>query len=246
MNQRAFIFFFPIIFSISIVAHAVVLLPRNLDHADRQQAIRVLGFGTTAKIVSDPYPLGGYSGFEVGISMENVPVADLGNLGDTLPLPQQEIAYPRLSVGKGLYNDVDFFIHFIPYSQKTELSQYGGILRWGFYQAKFLPLSFSTFVHFSNTNISNQLATRSIGIDLVAGINVDNVALFVGGGPLESRGRFIGGPTGLTDSQSLEIETAKGFHTVIGASVQITPLFVVAQIDKYDSTVYSAKVGMRF
>ncbi len=227
-------------------APAKVDIPTGLDRGDRREIVRILGLASGGKILSDPYPLGGYQGLEVGVSVENLPVEDLGRLGNSLATPQKDVAYPKLAIGKGLYDNIDLFVHFIPYSEKTEISQYGGTLRWGAYQAKFLPLSLSLLAHFNNANFSNLLLTRTIGADVIGGINVDTVALFVGGGPVQSRGRFAGGAQGITDSGFLESETAKGFHTVIGANVQISRAFLTAQIDRYVTTVYSAKLGLRF
>lgn len=242
--MRGFGFFIAFFFSTQSMAK--VEIPTGLTRADRQETVRILGFATASKILSDPYPLGGYQGLELGMSVENIPVEDLGRLGNTLAAPQKDIAYPKFTIGKGLYDNLDFFVHFIPYSEKTEITQYGGLLRWGAYQAKFLPLNLSVLVNFNNANFSNVLTTRTIGVDLIGGINVDTVALFVGGGPVQSRGRFVGGAQGLTDSGTLESESVEGFHTVIGANVQISRAFVSAQIDRYMTTVYSAKLGLRF
>ncbi|MCM2281816.1 MAG: hypothetical protein NDI61_08210 [Bdellovibrionaceae bacterium] len=227
-------------------ALAKVEVPTGLDREDRRETIRILGFASSGKVLSNPYPLGGYQGIEAGVSVENLPVEDLARLGNTLATPQKDVSYPKFSIGKGLYNNIDFFVHFIPYSEKTELSQYGGILRWTAYQAKFLPLNLSFLMNFNNANFSNVLMTRSIGLDVIGGMNVDTVAIFVGGGPLQSRGRFVGGTGGVTDSNQLESETVSGFHTVVGANVQFSRAFVTVQIDRYVTTVYSAKLGLRF
>jgi hypothetical protein len=227
-------------------ALAGVQIPNGLDRTDRQEAIRILGFGTSSKILTDPYPLGGYAGFEVGIQIENLPAEDLGRLGNTITTPQQDITYPKLTFGKGLFNNIDAFIHFVPYTQKLDQSQFGGTVRWGFFQAKYLPITLSTLVHFNNANINNQVTTRTFGLDLVGGINADNVALYVGAGPIQSRGRFVGGANGVTDTGNVEVENVNGVHSVIGANVHVASLFVALQIDRYENTTYSGKVGIRF
>lgn len=233
----------PLVFATPAIAK--VEFPTGLDRDDRREIVRLLGLASSGKILSDPYPLGGYQGFEAGISVENLPVEDIARLGNTLTTPQKDIAYPKFTIGKGLYENIDFFVHFIPYSEKTQLAQYGGILRSNVYQAKFLPVSLSVLVNFNNANFSNLLTARSFGIDLIGGINVDNVSLFVGGGPVQSRGRFIGGAQGITESGLLESETVDGFHTVMGANMHISRIFLTVQIDRYVTTVYSAKLGLR-
>lgn len=220
-----------------------IQLPKSLNASDRQEALRIIGFGTASKVLSDPYPLGGYSGFEVGFSLENVPAEDLGRLGGRLTSPQQDVSLPKFSVGKGLYNNVDFFIQFTPYTRQDELSQFGGILRWGFYQAAFLPLSLSVLTHVNTNNIGNQMTTNSIGADVIGGINVENVALFAGAGMLESTGTFVGS---ITSSGSLERETVNGVHTVIGANIRFSRIFLSIQIDRYTLPVFSGKLGVRF
>lgn len=237
----------------AVASATTIQIPKDMDTTDRRQAVRILGFGTSSKILTDPYPLGGYSGFEVGVSMESLPVGELSHLGNRQSTPQQDVSYAKFTIGKGLYNNVDFFLQFIPFSEGKEISQYGGILRWGFIQGTSFPYSLSALVHTNSTNINNQVTTRTYGVDLIAGINVSNVALYAGGGPLQCRGRFNGGlseagntNSGLTDSGVLETENVFGGHAMLGANVHMEPVFVSMQIDRYETTVYSAKLGMRF
>lgn len=227
-------------------AEASIQIPTGLTKTDREETLRILGFGTSSKMLTDPYPLGGYAGFEIGISLENLPTEDLSRLGARLPAPQPEVAFPKFSIGKGLYNDVDLFFHFTPYNRADQISQYGGILRWGFYQASFLPLSASIAAHLNSADVNNQVTATTYGLDLIGGINVSNVALFIGGGPVESSGRFIGGTAGITDSKSLETERVSGFHSMIGANIHISSVFVAVQIDRYTVPVLSGKLGLRF
>jgi hypothetical protein len=230
----------------SNLSFAGVEIPNGMTVSDRQEAVRILGFGTSSKILSDPYPLGGFQGFEVGLAIENLPAEDLGRLGNTVTNPQKDVTYPKISIGKGLYENVDAFVNFIPYTQKLDQTQYGAMVRWGFYQAKYLPLTLATTLHFNNANLNNQITTRTVGMDLVGGINADTVALYIGIGPIQSRGRFIGGTSGVTDTGKLEMETVNGMHTMIGANVRVSSLFLALEIDRYENTTYSGKVGVRF
>ena len=140
----------------------------------------------------------------------------------------------------------DIFLHFTPYNRQDELSHFGGILRWGFYQATFLPLNASAVFHLNNSNIGNDLTTRSYGVDIVGGINVDNVALFAGIGVLEATGTFVGGVSGITDSLRLETETVNGLHTIVGANIHFSKFFLSMQIDRYTLPVFSGKLGLRY
>jgi hypothetical protein len=225
---------------------ASLLLPQNLSSPDRKEALRLIGFGTAAKTLSDPYALGGYNGLEFGLSLETIPTEDLARLGNRLVAAQSDVTVPKFSVGKGLYSNLDFFIHFIPYNQRNELSQFGGILRWSFFEASSLPLSASVVAHINTGNISNQMATRTYGIDLMGGINVNEVALYAGVGAVQSVGSFVGGTSGVTDTQRLEYETVNTLHTFAGGTIRVGSVFVAIQLDRYTQSVLSGKLGLRF
>lgn len=227
-------------------AAAALLIPNQLTQADRQEALRIIGFGTSAKALSDPYPLGGYLGLELGLSLETVPTEDLGRLGSRLAAPQSDVTIPKFTIGKGLYNDLDMYIHFMPYNQRNELSQYGGLLRWAFYEAPALPVSASIVGHFNSANINNQLTLRTYGFDLMSGITVNEVSLYIGGGILQSFGSFMGGTSGVTDTQRLETEAVSSYRTLAGAQIRLNPVFIALQVDRSNQSVMSAKLGVRF
>lgn len=229
----------------SAQAWAALQLPQGLNSGDRKEALKIVGFGTSAKILTDPYSLGGYHGFEFGVSMESIPTEDLGRLGNRLSNVQPDVSVPKFSVGKGLYSNLDFFLHFIPYNQTSELSQYGGLVRWGAYEASSLPLSVSVLAHVNIGNFNNQLTTRTVGLDVIGGINVSEVSLYAGFGSLQSSGTFIGGTSGVTDTRSLEYETVDGLHTLVGANVRMKNFFGAVQLDRYTQSVISAKIGIR-
>lgn len=225
-------------------SNAGISIPTNLNKNDRQEALRIVGFGTSSKLLTDPYPMGGYDGFEAGLAVEDVPTDGLGLLGAHLSSPQQDVAFPQFSIGKGLFNNLDLYVHFTPYSQQDALSIYGCIVRWGFYQAKFLPLSASVLVHIDSTDVGNVMATQTYGFDLIGGINVDAVALYFGGGYLQTSGTFIGT---VTDTSRQENETVTGLHTSLGANIKLMQdAFLSLQIDRYTVAVLSAKLGIRY
>jgi hypothetical protein len=205
-----------------------------------------VGFGTSGKILSDPYPLGGYQGFEISASFESIPTDDLSRLGSKLTTSQTEAVLPKFTVGKGLYNDVDVYVSFTPYNREDQLSQFGGSIRWGFHQASLLPIASSIVTHFTSGNISNQLSIQTYGLDFISGISVGSVSLYAGAGFLETRGHFLGGPAGVTVSKALETDTVNGLHSAIGAHLRISSFFASAQIDRYEEPVISGKIGVRF
>jgi hypothetical protein len=233
-------------------ALAEIRIPTDLTLEDRKEALRILGLGTSSKVLSNPYPLGGYSGFEFGLAIESVPVEEISRLGDKLPAGQQAektFNYPKFAIGKGLYKDIDIFLHFIPYNQNTNLSDYGGVVRYCFYQAAFLPASFSLLLHANNTNVGNLIFTQALGAEVVTGINVNDFALYVGGGRVFVTGRFIASLNQVSGSNPAavdETETVSSFHSFFGGSIEFEPIFLAFQIDQYTQTVFGAKLGLRF
>lgn len=223
-----------------------VRIPKNLDQKDRETATKILGWGTASKLLADPFPLGGYSGLELGVSFISVPVDDLSRLGSKNVGPQDDFTFPKISVGKGLYNNIDSWVHFIPYSESTGLSEYGGIFRWCFIEAKFFPGTFSLVAHGNAANITNTFSSQTAGADLITGINIGRIGFYLGGGRIYSTARFIGGVTGVTDTLKDETVSVEGFHSVLGASLKLQNLFAVVQIDLYTLPIFSTKFGFRF
>ncbi len=225
-----------------------VNLPTNLTSTDRNKALEVLGHGTSTKLLTDPYPLGGYAGFEVGLSVESIAIDEIAHLGATTE-EQDQFTYPIISIGKGLFNNFDSFLNFMPFNEGTGLSVYGALLRYGFYQTKYFPANFSAVVHMNTCNINNQIINQSVGYDLVAGINVRNFSVYLGAGQLRSRGEFIGGPGGIVaienGSQSNKINIISTFHSVLGGTVHFDEFFIAAQVDQYAQPTFSVKLGYR-
>lgn len=200
------------------------------------------------KLLTDPYPLGGYAGFEMGLSVESIAIDEISRLGDTTS-QQDQFTYPIITVGKGLFNNFDTFLSFMPFNEGTGLSVYGALLRYGFYQTKMLPASFSAVVHFNSVNINNQIVTQSVGADLIAGINVRNFSVYLGVGEIQSRGEFIGGPFGVVavenGMQINRVNIVSTFHSVLGGTLHISDYFVALEVDQYTQPTFSIKLGYR-
>jgi hypothetical protein len=229
-------------------ASAALQLPANMSKGDREEALRVFGLGTSPKMLTDPYPLGGYSGLELGASLVSLPVQEIGNMGAGVSSPQQNATFATISVGKGLYHDVDFFIAFTPYQTQTaEFTEFGGILRWCFYQGAAAPFTLSAAAQLGGVNVRDEITAQSIGIDLIAGLTVGDVSRYAGAGPAQAQGAFLGGAGGVTDGdKSPQTEQVASLHEVIGASVRQREAFIAVEIDRYSDIVFSGKLGLRF
>lgn len=236
------------------IANAIEI-PRGLTSADRTEVTKMLGSNTSSKLLTNPYPLGGYSGFEAGVSIEVINIEDLKRLGLKSTNDEREFRYAKVSVGKGLYNDIDVFFHFVPPTAGIKVSEYGGLLRWSFFQAKFVPINISWNVHLNHININDSFSNQTAGTNLVSGINVQNFSIYFGIGYLESRGTFMGGTTdqGVVDPSDPDFDQGtftasskvRQFHSQVGITVHFSDYFLAAQIDRYQDPVYSMKLGTR-
>lgn len=226
-------------------AHASTSLPKNLTESDQVRALEILGFGSSGKILADPYPLGGYSGVEVGVSTQYIPIGDLAGLGSTTN-DKGEMTYYSLSLGKGLFYNVDVFVYFTPSIQAEEMQSFGGQFRWGFYEANFFPISFSVMAYIGGASFQNLINVQTTGLDLIGNVNMDNLALYFGGGRIRAQGRFIGGTDGITASGETEKQDISEDHSFFGISIGLSKAFLALEVDRYSDSVYSGKLGFRF
>ncbi len=227
-------------------------LPSNLKHSELNSISNILGFSTGSKFLSNPYPLGGYSGFEVGFDTEIINTADLSSLGDGTS-NQSSLQVNRLSVGKGLYGNFDIFMSFIPIAGTDQISSFGGNLKWTFYEAHFLPLTVSSNFQYDFINFHDDFMSENYGFDILVGLNVQKVALYFGGGTISGHHIFSKSILDTTDpanasalSNGSVIKDDHQIHSLIGVHSEFARFFVAAEIDRYASPVYSAKLGMRF
>jgi hypothetical protein len=239
------VFIFFAFFTDAAAFAATSLIPKNLNKTDREMTVEALGFGSAAKLLSSPYPLGGYSGVEVSVSSEYIPMADVSVLG-AKTTARADLNYLNVVVGKGLYYNVDLLLQFIPMPQDASISGFGGQLRWGFYQTSFMPGNLSVVVHGSSTNFYNVLGTETSGVDLVGSMNMKDVSLFFGAGQARSVGSFIGGTGGVTESGNSESSDVYSPHTVFGISIKMSSVFLALEVDRYVQSTYAGKVGVRF
>lgn len=261
MRFLGFVF---IILTYSCHSWASLTIPRNLSANDRDTVTRTLGLTTSSKLLTNPYPLGGYSGVEIGVSLEFIDTEALNRLGcepgtsgcpNTETPTNREFTFPRVTVGKGLYHDLDVFMHFAPPVEAIDLSDFGFQVRWSFYKAKFLPLSLAINAHANQLNVDNKFTNQNYGAMLSAGVNVNDFALYFGTGFVSAESQFTCGTSGdavVDDSDSVctgrgVVENNQyGSHSVVGLSFEFLDMFAAAQIDRYRDPVFSGKLGVRF
>lgn len=235
-----------ILFLFSVAtAHASTTLPRQLSESDRRTATQVLGLGSMMKLLSDPYPLGGYEGLELGFSSEYIPFESVADLG-TKSTDRGEYNYYTLSLGKGLFYNVDVFLQFTPLPQNEGMSNYGAQLRWGFYEARFFPFSLSLVLTGGGSSFSSLINSSTLGSDLVGSVNMRDVALYFGIGRAHTGTTFVGGASGVTDDGDTHTVSLSEGHELFGVHFKFKPFFLALQVDRYSETTYSGKIGTRF
>ena len=236
--------FFLLIF-FATYASAKLAIPKNLVRSDRQILLETLGPSTTMKVLGDPYPLGGYMGLEFGVSNEIIASEGVSRLGARAS-QHSETSYTMFSFGKGLYNNFDFFIQFAPLGQSEEVSNYGGQMRWGFYQAEYLPTYLSLVISANSVNYQDLLTINSQAVDLINGFAVDDLSFYIGLGSIQSQGTFIGGAGGITSEGDTQQENLSTGHYLVGLNLKFQKAFLALQLDRTVQPTYSLKVGARF
>lgn len=241
MTMRWGIFFLLIATSIESLGFS---LPIGLDQSERREIVRTLGFGSSYRSIAEPYPLGGYQGIDIGVSYETIPIGHFGSYG-TSPSSvghEKDLVLSRLTVGKGLFNNVDVYLSILPLRQATTMSGYGGLIRWNFYEAPLLPLTVSAIVHVSTQNIDNQISTQSQGLDILSGLTFDMFSVYLGVGHLTALGEFTPSSVGgVVQSERVSI-----IRTYIGGTFKIGPGFIGAQLDQTHLPMWGLRAGLRF
>lgn len=241
MLIRIFLF----ILLLSTGAQAAIQIPTQLTSADRVSLLKILGYGTSFKTSGDPYPLGGYMGFEIGVSYELLSTAQIAKLGSGTGV-QGDTSVLNITLGKGLFYDVDFYLNFSPLGQSEKFSSFGGALRWGILELEALPIHFSLQGSANSASFQNKVNTTTQSFDLIGGWNFQDLVFYGGFGLIRSSGQFIGGANGVNDVNDTITEGVNETHSFAGISVNYGTYFVAAQMDRASQAAYAVKFGVRY
>jgi hypothetical protein len=226
------------------LAVAKFKMPAQMNAGDRTTALQILGPATSNRLLSTSYPLGGSHGFEVSLSHHYVPCSYLSELGDKSG-STQDYEYPMVTMGKGLFYNLDLFLSFVPMTQNDFLDHFSTQLRYQFWQSESQLFRLSSLIYAGTSTLNNQMTMQSYGYDIVGTTTIDRVSLFVGVGTSFNNGRFIGGFKGITDSLNTETVTATLAHQLIGVEWPIDDFFIAGEVDRYKIPYYSVKAGYR-
>lgn len=227
------------------MAFALLPIPSAMSEHDRGVALTILGYGSAMKVLDDPYPLGGYSGLEVGLASSMMTTDQISSLG-TKTSQQAQTSFNTLSVGKGIYDNIDTFVQFSYLGQQENVMNFGAQVRWGFFQAEYLPVYMSAIFHGDSTNYENLITTTTMGVDGILGVHEGDVTLYVGIGIIRAMGTFAGGTGGITDSGVTVQNGVEDSRFLAGLNVKFGHMFTAVEIVSYNTPVYGAKLGMRF
>ena len=241
-SASLFISFFTLSLLVSLTAAADLRLPNGIGSVGqttgRQSILQELGYGTSSKLIAEPYPMGGYRGLEISLTYETLPTDQLNQNSNPA---QDPLAFSRVTIGKGLYKNVDIQMNFIPFDSQSSLSGFGAIVKWMFLEGELIPYNFSFVAEGNQTNFNNQLIEQSMGADVIFGGTFDLATLYVGTGWLHSNGEFRS-----PDAPAVTaIENVSNFHYFAGAVLRWEPVFVAAQLDQFQQTMLSFRLGVR-
>ncbi len=238
-----FIFF---ISFFSLIANCNIEIPVHLSTRDLHVILQNIGPATASRVLSSPYPLGGNEGLEIGLTRQDLDLSILSNLGNKTKIQNSNFSFPTLTLGKGLYYDLDVFISLIPFAQSSSLSHFSTQIRSKHWKSPHSPFIISSIWHAGYTTLQNAINFQNYGFDILGTFIFQKTCMYFGVGTLFSNGRFIGGAEGITASLQTETVTSTQAHRVLGLDYRINEYFIALQTDSYDKKFYSIKIGYRF
>ncbi|MBY0384201.1 hypothetical protein K2X05_03505 [bacterium] len=227
----------------SLCSHAEFNLATGLTQSNRIEVLKILGLGSSSKNISTLRPLGTDSGLEVAISFEFINTHSINQyIADEQS--KNSLNYPKIIIGKGIYEKTDLFFHFIPYTATFGISEFGSLLRFNFYKSS--RFVFTGLVHANSANFNNQLVSRNLGGDLMIGIEQGALSVFTTLGWAVASGKFIGGTQGVTDSLTRETEEVHSLHAAVGSTYRWSDYSLTLSMDHYAAPVYTVKLSAIF
>lgn len=231
-------FFFPFTF-------AALKIPNGLDHNERKEFMKLIGFASSYKYLAQGYILGGYQGLELATTAENIPFSKTNYLSQT-SIEESDRVLQSISIGKGLFQNVDIFFTFSPFLFQNQMSSYGAGIRYIFYEEENRPLNIGFLLHGNGFNISNLVGIQTSGVDIIGNYYKDYWTFYMGLGLARSIGSFVGGVNGVTEDQTGADEDIFQNRYYVGLSYNFGSYAVSFQVDRVYSETFSAKLGTRF
>jgi hypothetical protein len=236
---------FKILLTLMPFVAAEFSLTSGLTESNRKDVLEILGLGSSSKNISTLRPLGTKSGLEIALAFEFI---DTERIKDFIEddRSRHTVFYPKILIGKGIYERIDLFFHFIPYTATFGISEYGSLLRYNFLNQSIQPFLITGLIHANSANYNNQLVSRNLGTDVMLGYKLQNLSLFTTVGWASAYGKFVGGAQGVTDTLISEREEVHALHTALGLTLEQKTWSLTASFDHYVEPVYTVKLSALF
>ena len=227
------------------LGHSLALagpFPTALDATDRQEMAQLLGFSSAMKLVSDPYPLGGYEGLQLGLVGESIPVGEFRNWGDGSG-QSSNLSFASFQIAKGIYKNWDGFVNFALQLGGSTVSSYGAMLRWTFFESQRIPLSMAVNLHGSNNNFANLITGDSAGVLLDIGLYFEKFSSYLAVGRMTANYQF---DASLNRDPVAAFGSASDVHLRIGGVYHLRPFFIGLEWNRHLIQHLSLQIGLRY
>ena len=209
------------------------------DEIDR--ITKTLSPAVTPNPLSSLIPLGGYSGLELGLSVSLVDISPIPSLEKSLN--EKEFYFPRITLGKGLFHDVDIFLSITPNVTRYTLSDYAASIRWSFLELSHYDLNFSVIPYFSSLELNHELFLKNQGVGIYMNWHRDFFDIYFGIKQNQGKTTFQ------LKTSELDVKKqgiSKKLLPSLGLVLHKLPFFLSFHANKLEEIQYSLKIGLRF
>ncbi len=220
-------------------------LPQGMNASEREQTAELVASSSALRSAQLHRSLDHSEGLDLSLSFENLPLSQLPIMGVGAERLEDQ-NFIRLQVGTGLIRSVDLALFLTPLNPSTPLSNYGGRIRWTFYQDAESPLFLAVFIDGGNTNLSDQVLMQTVAAGTQVGFKRKQLSLSFFLGSQLTFSRFRGGGEGITDSGHPESYTFTSFPMALGGVYDFRKWYLGFGVDRQSDTLISAKIGKVF
>lgn len=199
----------------TIESIAQVRFVQSLSENEQLAVVQAIGLNAYQGFGEDLTPLGGYSGFYLHGSIRSQPLNRLRSFSNNLS-SQNDLNYLDLGFSKGLYYNLDIQFSFIPKFQATNLTGFGGGIRWTWLDLTTNNLYGIISASGRITHLESRISFITQSLDLLLQKNWNQFYAYSGIGFLSSTGQFVGGNEGLTLSGNNENQGAQANRLILG------------------------------
>ncbi|MCK6599484.1 MAG: hypothetical protein L6Q37_14050 [Bdellovibrionaceae bacterium] len=232
-----------ILFSVNL--YAGLKLPTGLDQEKRKTFVKSVLSSSSYKYLSLGYTLGGYEGFELSASLESFPLSK-GNILSSSELKEKDYVVQNVTIGKGMFENVDMFFTFSPFIFQKDISIFGMAMKYVFYIDSENPFNLSVLLHGNAVNFANLVGAQSTGLDIIGSYFLKYWTFYLAVGQQRTLASFVGGAQGLTQDLSSANEDLYLNRFYSGFSYDFGMYQASFELQKIESESLAFKLGKRF